>query len=160
MATRTKKLIIQTSIIVIVLVFCWILGYWVNYYDYSTLWLYSSVAMFFFAPILVLYFIRMKKKASPGRLGVIFDIVAWISVIFFMWHFLYGVWDMFYIPYPEISVLKNIWFSIQLYFYPPYWVDLEYGLLDDLQELSSYSPYLVISALLYWAIRINKQLNK
>lgn len=160
MATRTKKLIIQTSIIIVVLAFGWILGYWVNYYDYSTLWLYSSVAMFFFAPILVLYFIRTKKKASFGRIGVIFNLIAWISVIFFMWHFLYGVWDVFYISFPEVSVLKNIWVSIQLYFYPPYWVDLEYGLLYDLQELSSYSPYLIISVLFYWSIRVNKQLNK
>lgn len=159
MENKRKILIKQTSIVVTALALCWI-GYWIDFNNYIILWGYSFVGLLFFIPIIALYFIKIKKDVSFGRLGVIFDIVAWLSIAFFMLHTLYGLSDIFYTQFPEVGMLKNMWFNIQSYFYPPYWFDLEYGLLYDLQELLFYSPYLIVSALLYWAIRVNRKLDK
>jgi len=78
-----KNFIKLTSLIILFLTACGVIG-WIYSYSYPLLYLCSIAGFLFFIPILVLYYIRIKKGAELKNLKIVFNVFAWIFIAFLM----------------------------------------------------------------------------
>jgi len=109
--------------------------------------------------IIVLYFMRL-KKGNFKFLNITFRFSLWLFIIIVSILFLLEVFlssDIYY--YSEYSFLQNVRNIIIVYFSWDYIID-DSGLIYDLKIFLNFVPHLITVALLFWAIKINKQLDK
>lgn len=149
MTTQTKKLLIQTILLLAVFVITWVLAS--NLFledslfyfgvDFAGLFVLLHLALFIFLPVTVLHF--MRKKSSEG-LGKLFRFTAYliffILLILFFTNFLPNVES---VHYAMVS----------------YDMD-EYILEESILNLLVSTAYLVLAILMYFVARINKSLDE
>jgi len=161
MQNQNKILLKQTLLLISISILFYFLGsigsYVLTYGGPDPLWFYLIfyAYLFFmlliFIPISIIYLMRIRKNANLIGLNVAFKIFSWLFIstlltLFLVWLVL-DIFINFYIPFPDYSVLKNIWLSIK-------YIDI-----GELANLLFYVPYLIFAGLLYWAVKINKSFN-
>ena len=147
---KKRIFFIQAFLVLIILLLTWIIGYWVNNYDYFPLWMFGLIYMLMIGPIIGLIYFRLYRNIPLGNLGVAFKISTWIGVVIIAVALLYfRIWDYLVWTYvPEFSNLENLRMIIK-----------SLVSIDFLKIIIHDSPYLITICLLYLSIIINKKLN-
>jgi len=169
MQTKTKILAKQSLIILSIIIICLLaqfipaedyLFFFVD--DYEPLFVVGTSLLLLFTPLTILYYLFLRKKIDFGILNLFFRLAAYTTGISFLILFLFEFWQIFYInDYADSSFLNRLWMSISFRFSSVYLSTGEYfSIWQEFKETLYLLPYLIPSVLFFWAIRVNKQLNK
>lgn len=117
---------------------------------YGTLYAYFVLAIIFLIPILAFYYGILKNKniINLKWLNTVFNFFSWPLISTLLLIFIFGIYESFYMGWSEFGFFTNAWVSIKL-------IDM-----DEMVNFIYYTPALIMAGLLYWAVKINKTLDK
>ena len=117
---------------------------------YGMLYAYSVLMIIFSVPVLVFYYVILKNKNNINLkwLNIAFKFFSWPLISTLLLIFIFGIYESFYMGWSEFGFFTNAWVSIKL-------IDME-----EMVNFIYYTPTLILAGLLYWAVRINKTLDK
>lgn len=155
---KKKNLLKQNLLILVALALCWILLL-VNdlnsnflFSSYIILWLISLVYSFFFLPFSYIQYTLIKNGKNIEKLNKVFRIVGWVFIFLFIAPIIYDLgYEILFYYDPEL----NFPYYIYAYFLTFDTTNLKDIFIWFLHTM----PYLIVTALLYQSIRLNKRLK-
>lgn len=164
-----KKLFLrQIVLLATILVACYLIlswySAWKDQFDYTANGMLLDLAIgaviyvlcFVLFPLLLLYYMRIKRKIDINNLNLIFTAMVWFLIIIIIAFFVLILWEIFYLGEPGIGFLANLKIFFLYHFSWSYLSDVEDGFVNDVKQVAIYLPHLFIVALLYLTLRNNK----
>lgn len=141
---------------------------WKDQFDYTANGMLLDLAIgavifvlcFVLFPLLLLYYMRIKRKIDINNLNLIFTAIVWFLIIVITACFISILWELFYDSWSELSFWDNLKISFLYHFSWTYLSNAEYGIIDDIKQVVIFSPHLAVAVLLYFALKNNKFLSK
>lgn len=166
MNIQNKILLKQTLLLVSISILLYFLGSIGSYVEtYGGLWplgfyLIFYVYLFFtllvFTPISIIYFLRIRKNTDLKWLNIAFKIFCWFFISTLLLIFIFGIYESFYFI-ADLSGFYGSKFSLSRF-----WAIIQAFQLigrDEAVNFLCYAPALILAGLLYWAVRINKEIS-
>ncbi|MCK5320185.1 hypothetical protein KAJ61_02235 [Candidatus Parcubacteria bacterium] len=147
---KNKNLLKQNLLIAAAIVFCWIVGYFINYYDYANLWHVSFLFMLVYFPLVYIQYRQIIKKQDTKKINKVVNGTIWIYIFIFL-----------------LPLLDALLFELYLYCYydnlPLYFFFIDFGMYEVKEIINLIlfvMPYVIVIGLLCWSIKTNKQFKE
>lgn len=147
---KNTKFLKQNLLITSTVIFSWVIGYYVNFYDYAELWFLSLLLIVIYTPLAVLQYIRTIKNQDVAKLTKSIHIVIWVFISICLLPVLY---DLFF----EINSIFTYDGKFVILPFHSYFTII--GIDGAYETLLRYSPYLIVMALLFVLMK-NKKIKE
>lgn len=118
--------------------------------SYLVFYAYLFFILLVFTLISIFYFLRIRKNINLKGLNIVFKVSCWFLISTLLALFIYGIYENSYMSWPELNEL-NIFSRL--------WITIKFIDMESMMNFLYYTPYIIFTGLLYWAIRINKSFS-